>query len=357
MPRPEPPEPAGVLSASDIAATAGYIASAQERSGAIPWYPGGHVDPWDHVECAMALTVAGHADAAAAAYDWLRRAQRADGSWPTKVRGRDVEDATADVNHCAYVAVGVWHHTLATGDTALAEAMWGTVRRAMAFVLRLQRPRGDIPWACDPDGRPAAETLLTGCASIHQALRCAAALAERLGRPQPDWELAAARLGHMVTGHEEIFGDRGRYSMDWYYPVLGGAVRGAAARARLDADWGRFVVPGLGCRCVSDQPWVTGAETCELVLALHAAGRREQAAELFAAIQHLREPDGSYWTGYQFAEDVNWPDEHSTWTSAAVILADDALSGTTPAAALFADTRPVPFEPDVCACAAPAPRG
>ena len=346
-----------MLAASDVAATARSIAAAQEPSGAIPWYPGGHVDPWDHVECAMALTVAGLPGRAAAAYDWLRRTQRADGSWPTKVRAGVVEDATADVNHCAYVAVGVWHHTLVTGDLTVAEAMWDTVRRMVAFVLRLQRPRGEVPWACDTYGRPAEDALLTGCASIHQALRCAAALADRLGRPQPDWELAAARLGHVIAAHEEAFGDRDRYSMDWYYPVLGGAVRGAQAGARFDAGWDRFVVPGLGCRCVSDQPWVTGAETCELVMALHAAGRTPQAAELFAAVQHLREPDGSYWTGYQFAEDVNWPDEHTTWTSAAVILAADALSATTPASRIFADVRPLPFETGLCGCAVPSPRG
>jgi hypothetical protein len=273
------------------------------------------------------------------------------------VRGPVVEDATADVNHCAYVAVGVWHHTLATGDLSVAEAMWDTVRRMVAFVLRLQRPRGEVPWASDAYGVPADDALLTGCASIHQALRCAAALADRLGRPQPDWELAAARLGHVIAAHEEVFGDRDRYSMDWYYPVLGGAVRGERAAERFDTSWDRFVVPGLGCRCVSDQPWVTGAETCELVMALHAVGRMPQAAELFAAVQHLREPDGSYWTGYQFAEDVYWPDEHSTWTAAAVVLAADALSATTPASRIFADVRPLPFEPGRCGCAVPSPRG
>ena len=25
----------------------------------IPWFPGGHCDPWNHVECAMALDVVG----------------------------------------------------------------------------------------------------------------------------------------------------------------------------------------------------------------------------------------------------------------------------------------------------------
>ena len=42
-------------------------------------------------------------------------------------------------------------------------------------------------------------------------------------------------------------------------------------------------------------------------------------------MQHLRPEDGSYWTGYVFPENVNWPGEHTTYTAAAVILAVDAL--------------------------------
>ena len=45
---------------------------------------GGHTDPWDHVENAMALTAAGLLEPARAAFDWCRTAQRADGSWPMR---------------------------------------------------------------------------------------------------------------------------------------------------------------------------------------------------------------------------------------------------------------------------------
>jgi hypothetical protein len=55
-------------------------------------------------------------------------------------------------------------------------------------------------------------------------------------------------------------------------------------------------------------------------------------------MQHLRTTDGSYWTGWQFANEVNWPAEHSTWTAAAVVLAADALSRTTPGHAVFSAT-------------------
>jgi hypothetical protein len=77
----EIPSLPGLLSTHDIRATAASIARAQEHSGAIPWFDGGHVDTWDHVECAMALLVGGEVEAA----ERLRLAVRdpaSDGSWP-----------------------------------------------------------------------------------------------------------------------------------------------------------------------------------------------------------------------------------------------------------------------------------
>jgi hypothetical protein len=58
---------------------------------------------------------------------------------------------------------------------------------------------------------------------------------------------------------------------------------------------------------------------------------------LFADVQHLRHPDGAYWTGWQFANQQHYPGERSAWTAAAVILAADALSGTTGGANVFAE--------------------
>ena len=125
-----------------------------------------------------------------------------------------------------------------------------------------------------------------------------------MGEPQVEWELAGGRLGHALREHRDLFLDKSTFSMDWYYPVLGGAVRGDAAHAMLAERWDTFVEPGLGIRCVSANPWVTGAETCELVLALEAIGDRDRALRLLADMQHLRTDDGSYWTGYVFPDDV-----------------------------------------------------
>lgn len=328
-------ELAGVLSRAQAGQTAASIAVAQEPSGLIPWYPGSHADPWDHVEAAMGLDVAGRHHQAARAYEWLRRRQRADGSWASTYRGEAVEEATADANFVAYVAVGVWHHYLLTGDGWFLERLWPTVRRAIDFAVGLQGPAGEIRWARDPQGRPAARGLVTSSSCIYLSLRCALAAADALGVAQPDWELAAGRLGHAVACHPERFQPKRRWSMDWYYPVLGGVVRGEAAAARIAERWGEFVVQGLGIRCVADRPWVTGAETCELVVALNAIGDQARAEQLLGWIQHLRDPDGSYWTGYVYRDATRWPVERSTWTGAAVLLAVDAVADATPAAGIF----------------------
>nr|WP_245691245.1 prenyltransferase [Sinosporangium album] len=326
----------GVLTAEQVVRTAGSIAAVQEADGGVPW-PGGHVDAWNHVECLMAMSVAGLRDEARRGYAWLARHQRADGSWPMKLVGGRATEKGGESNHAAYIAVGVWHELLVTGDEGFARLMWPAVRSALEFVVGLATARGEVVWERREDGTAADYALLTGCSSIYQGLRCGVLLAERVGDPQPDWELAAARLRHVLVAHPEAFADKSRFAMDWYYPVLGGALRGTAARERLDAGWSAFVEPGLGVRCVADQPWVTGAETCELVLTLAAIGERERATALFADMQHLRHEDGSYWTGWQFANERHFPHEQSAYTAAAVVLAADALSGASGAADLFRD--------------------
>ncbi|MEV6217143.1 prenyltransferase [Nocardia sp. NPDC051833] len=337
---PELPAVPGVLTSRDISRTGESIAAAQEPDGALPWFTGGHTDPWDHVESAMGLTVAGLWDQARDAYIWSAKTQRDDGSWPMQIRQGVIENADADTNFCAYLATGMLHFLTVTGDRGFVADLWPTVRAGIDFVLDLPRgAHGEIHWSAGESGS-SGEALLTGCSSIYHSLGCALELADRVGDPRPDWASARRGLGGALRDHPEAFLDKSRYSMDWYYPILAGALRGRAAHAHLERHWGEFVVPDLGIRCVSDAPWVTGAETCELVLALDANGNDAAANALFTAIQHLRESDGSYWTGLVFTDGKRWPEERTTWTAAAVILAADALSRTTPGNGIFRDALP-----------------
>jgi hypothetical protein len=325
----------GVLDAEQVQATADTIAAVQRPDGSIPWFDGGHLDPWDHLQAAMGLAVAGRREEAEAAYAWSRDVQRPDGSWATRYVDGVVTEPPTDANFTAYVATATWHHWRLTGDVAFVEDSWPSVRAALDLVLELQEPAGPVRWSRGPEGDVAAEALVTGNASIHLSLRCGVALAGVVGEDVARWREAAVRLRRALDHEPGRFADKARFSMDWYYPVLGGALPLDVALARLDARWDDFVVPGFGARCVDDSPWVTGGETCELVLALDAVGRSEDARRILGEVQVLRRDDATYWTGYVYPDQTYWPVEQTTWTAGTVLLAVDALTRTTPASGLF----------------------
>lgn len=326
-----------VLGPDEVAATAASIEALQLPSGMVPWFEGGHCDPWNHVEAAMALAVSGRTEAALAAYEWLRRTQLDDGSWHNYYRpDGSSEDTKRDTNVCAYIATGIWHHYLATGDAGVLEAFWPVVERAVDYVLSWQRPGGELIWSVADDGTPGSFALLTGCSSAYFSLRCAVAAAERLGVDRPDWELAAGRLRHAIAFREDDFEPKHDWAMDWYYPVLSGAVEADVAARRIDERWPELVVEGRGVRCVAGHLWVTAAETAECAMAVLGLGRQHQARLLLEWAQDQRCEDGSYVTGYVYPQRASFPPgERSTYTAAAMLLANDALGGTSAASGLF----------------------
>jgi hypothetical protein len=341
--RPALPAVPGLLSTADLAATVGTIAAEQLPSGMIPWYRGGHADPWNHVEAAMALAVGGRWAEVDRAYEWLLATQRPDGSWHQFHLPDGIEDPKLDANVCAYVATGVWHHWLLRRDRGFVDELWPAVDLALEFVLDLQTPRGEIRWARHVDGTPWPFALLTGSSSILHSLRAGIALAAVVGAERPDWELSAATLAHVVRHVPEAFEPKERWAMDWYYPVLAGGLSCSVGRERLREGWSTFVIDGLGTRCVSDQPWVTGAETCETALAHLVVGDSGRARELLSWAQSLRQEDGSYLTGRTHPAGLSFPhEETSTYTAAAVVLTADALSRTTPAWGALADPSWLP---------------
>ena len=311
----------------------------------IPWFAGGHCDPWNHVESAMALDVAGFHVEAERAYEWMADIQRPDGSWhnyyvPDGERDDTVEDAKLDTNVCAYIATGVWHHWRCTGDRGFVDNLWPTVERALDWVLVAAAPRR----AGAVGGRARRTTV--GLRTAHRlvvdparpAMRCRGRVRDRV---------AATRLGRgrrrmctVIACEPSAFEPKDRWAMDWYYPVLTGAIQGEAAKVRLADGWTTFAMEGLGIRCVSDEPWVTASETAEAALAFAAIGDFATATDLLAWTRPHRQPDGSYLTGLVYPGKVVFPaDEHTSYTAAAVILAADAIAGGSPASDLFVPQR------------------
>jgi hypothetical protein len=319
-----------------VPALADLIARTQRPDGRIPWSAGAKTDPWDHVEAAMGLTIGGLHGQAREAFEWLRRRQLDDGGWYAAYGGPGVLDYTRESNHAAYVCVGLYHYYLATGDLRFVHHMWPVVRAALDFVLRLQAPGGEIYWALSPRGEVDPMALLAGCSSICFSLKCALALSRLQGLDQPLWRVALKRLEACIAEKPQHFNmTKSRFSMDWFYPVLCGAVQGAEAQARIDRYWKKFVIQDTGVQCVSDQPWVTIAESCELALALAAMGNYLQARIVFNWICDCTFEDHTFWCGFTFPDMVLWPVEKVTWTNAVVLMAADALYDLTPAGRLF----------------------
>ena len=336
----------GVITADEARATADHLASLQLDTGMIPWYPGGHCDPWNHVETAMALDVAGLHSQAERAYEWLVDTQRPDGAWHNYYNSDGtVEETKLDTNVCAYVATGVWHHWLCTGDLAFVERMWPTVERALGFVLSLRRDDGLSVWAVEPGMRPWTYALLTGTASTQHALRLGAATARLLGMEAvaESWiessDVKIAAIRREVERPERAtsaFEPKTRWAMDWYYPVLTGSLTGEGAKARLADRWETFAIEGRGIRCVSDEPWVTASETAECAIAFAAIGDLSTAADLLRWTRTHRRSDGSYWTGIVYPERELFPfEEHTSYTAAAVLLAVDTITDASPASRIF----------------------
>jgi hypothetical protein len=326
----------GSAFAFDIESAAALIARTQYKNGEIPWSDGQKTDPWDHVEAAMGLCVGGYLNEARRAYQWLARMQLPDGSWFAAYQKSIPLDRTKDVNFCTYIAVGLFHYYLITCDRDFVAHIWPTIVSAIDFCVSMQAPGGEIYWAQSPDGKTDRVALLTGCCAIFMSLKCALALAALLQEDFPEWRRALNKLEIAIRFKPHLFDPaKARFSMDWFYPVLSGALTKFRAQQRIDQLWEKFIVWGYGVKCVSDKPWITIAETSELAIALAAMGNLQKAETVFKWILDKKYEDGSYWCGYTCPDLTIWPEDKITWTNAAVLLAADAIHHLTPAGCLF----------------------
>jgi len=326
------------------------ILECQQSDGRIFWIDGGIFDPWNHTLSAMALQTAGYRSQADAAFAVLHTIQQADGALPGQCGASAPLDANnqrllaaeatslIDTNFSAFPVLGMFHAYCVHGDKTWLAAQFELVQSCLTFVLEQQSAHGEIAWRRrEKDEKlEQVDALRTGNYSIYKSLNAAILIGEILGKPTKHWQQAAGRvhhaLSHLPFRFDRTWDAKSRFAMDWYYPVLSGAVDGNAARTLLDARYDEFVDVGLGCRCVADEPWTTTAETCELIMALLAVGDKKRAASLMAALSPLRCDEGGYWMGWQSQQNIYWPLERPSWTAAAVILALDALHQITPAA-------------------------
>jgi hypothetical protein len=200
----------------------------------------------------------------------------------------------------------------------------------------MQGEEGEIFWAKRTDNTIDKKALLTGSCSIYLSMTCALQIASLLGEKRPRWEFARKRLRDAIRYKPHLFDQsKSRFAMDWYYPVLTGAIQGKAAQRRIESLWDTFTIPGWGVRCVSDRPWVTMGETAELCLSLAAIGNFSLAETVLEWISDKKYDDGAFWTGVTVPDQIIYTEEKTAWTGAGVLLAADILYGFSPANQFF----------------------
>ena len=317
-----------------------YILNVQRQDGSIPWEINRKLDPWDHIEAAMGLSIGGMREEAEKAYFWLAKVQESDGSWFAEYKNSIPVTKRKETNFIAYISIGALHHYLIYKDQNFLKEIFPAVKKSIDFVLSMQTDQGDICWASEEGKNDLDDSLITGSSSIYKSLECAEYLYSLLNEDHRSLKKAKELLKDSIINKPERYDrtweSKSRYSMDWYYPILCGLLDKETAIKRVEKKWDEFIVEGKGCKCVSEEPWVTIAESCELVMALMRIGLEDKATSLFNCLHQWRdEDDGLYWTGYVYTDKKYWPVEKPTWTAGAVLLAADSIFKFTEASELF----------------------
>ena len=317
-----------------------YILDVQRQDGSIPWEINKKLDPWDHIEAAMGLSIGGKREEAERAYLWLAKVQESDGSWFAEYKKSSPVTKRKETNFVAYISTGALHHYLIYKDQNFLKKIFPVVSKSVDFVLSMQTDQGDICWASEEGKKVLDDSLITGSSSIYKSLECATQIYNILNEENDHIKKAKDLLKDSLINQPERYDrtweTKARYSMDWYYPILCGVLDKETSIKRVDKKWDVFIVEGMGCKCVSEEPWVTIAESCELVMALMRIGLEDKAKSLFNCLHQWRdEADGLYWTGYVYPDKKYWPIEKPTWTAGAVLLAADSIYKFTEASELF----------------------
>ena len=317
-----------------------YIKSIQYKSGAIPSNEDGTHDPWDHIESIMGLNIYKDIEASKSAFNWLVDYQNNDGSWYAKYYDKYTKERNKPTHFSPYIAVAALHFFKIFNDINFLQSIWPSIESAINFSVDLQQDNGTIPWSVDSNNQIENDYLITGCSSIVKSIECGIALSNILNKTEniKKWKKAYLLLSDAIQapiGKFDITKDRKRFSMDWYYPILSGCLSQNKKLRYINKVFKDFYVDGIGIKCVIEEPWVTVAETSEFIISLMNAGYPDEARKLLIDVLNISNKEGIPFMGWQYNENIFWPEEKPSWTSAALMLCADCVVDYSDASDLF----------------------
>ena len=291
-----------------------WIISNQCLSGSIFWDEKGKCDPWDHCECLIALAIYEEWENFWKGVNWFFTNLNEDGLIYAEFQNEKPSKLYNESHHAPYIIMPLLQAYLIDHDQDYKKILTNEqllkLEKIFEALNDFKDQDGYFYWAKDSNGY-SDNSLITASMSIFLSL---AAKDKSVPKFKIDmWQEKFDRDGV----------DRSRFSMDFYYPFLAGIKNNKEEFLDLLDN---YYVKGFGVKCVAEEPWVTIAESSECAISALIHDNEDIAKDIFNDIQQFQNKDGIFPTGYQYDMEIFWPEENSTWTNAAVIIAAHALS-------------------------------
>jgi len=291
-----------------------WIISNQSPSGAIFWDEKGKCDPWDHCECLIALAIYEEWEHFWRGVNWFITNLNEDGLIYAEFQNEKPSKLHYESHHAPYIIMPLIQASLIDKEQDYKKILTNEQLLKLENIFEVlddfKDEDGYFYWAKDSNGY-SDNSLITASMSIFLSL-----VAKDKSFPKFNTEMWQEKFNRDGV-------DRSRFSMDFYYPFLAGIKNNKKEFLDLLDN---YYVKGLGVKCVAEEPWVTIAESSECVISALIHDNENIAKQIFNDIQQFQNKDGIFPTGYQYDMEIFWPEENSTWTNAAVIIAAHALS-------------------------------
>jgi len=291
-----------------------WIISNQSSSGAIFWDEKGKCDPWDHCECLIALAIYEEWEHFWRGVNWFITNLNEDGLIYAEFQNEKPSKLHYESHHAPYIIMPLIQASLIDKEQDYKKILTNEQLLKLENIFEVlddfKDEDGYFYWAKDSNGY-SDNSLITASMSIFLSL-----VGKDKSFPKFNTEMWQEKFNRDGV-------DRSRFSMDFYYPFLAGIKNNKKEFLDLLDN---YYVKGLGVKCVAEEPWVTIAESSECVISALIHDNENIAKQIFNDIQQFQNKDGIFPTGYQYDMEIFWPEENSTWTNAAVIIAAHALS-------------------------------
>ena len=194
-----------------------YITESQDEWGGIPSEKDKILDPWDHIECCMALDVFGEKERSKLGFQWLVDHQEDDGSWYSEYQANKSISSRKESNFSSYIAIGALHNYESYGDLDFLEYILPTLKKSLEFTLSAQTDFGEFSWAME-NGKWLDDALKTGNSSIYMSLKAYKKIFDLLGQNSNQIKSSLTSLKKVFLNNTSRF-DRNwdskeRYSME-----------------------------------------------------------------------------------------------------------------------------------------------